>query len=113
MSKIRLPNPAMIVALLALFVALGGTAVAAGVVPLARRALLADNAKKLNGLTAAQIAAGIQARVAVKTGIYPKRPVGGRVSWTWKVGTRTTPGRWPIVVSCGSAGTLRTSFVVR
>jgi hypothetical protein len=46
-------------------------------------------------------------------GLYPKRPVGGRVSWTWKVGTRTTPGRWPIVVSCGSAGTLRTSFVVR
>src|SRR5213593_3503528 len=46
-------------------------------------------------------------------GLYPKRPTGGRVSWTWKVGTRTTPGRWPIVVSCGSAGTLHTSFVVR
>jgi len=46
-------------------------------------------------------------------GLYPKPPVGGRVSWTWKVGTRTTPGRWPIVVSCGSAGTLHTSFVVR
>ena len=45
-------------------------------------------------------------------GLYPKRPIAGRVSWTWKVGTRTTPGRWPIVVSCGSAGTLRTSFVV-
>jgi hypothetical protein len=45
-------------------------------------------------------------------GLYPKTPVGGRVSWTWKVGTRTTPGRWSIVVSCGSAGTLRTSFVV-
>ncbi len=45
-------------------------------------------------------------------GLYPKRPSGGRVSWTWKVGTRTTPGRWPIVVSCGSSGTLRTSFVV-
>jgi hypothetical protein len=43
-------------------------------------------------------------------GLYPKR--GSRISWTWKVGTRTTPGRWPIVVSCGSAGTLRTSFVV-
>jgi hypothetical protein len=43
-------------------------------------------------------------------GLYPKR--GARISWTWKVGTRTTPGRWPIVVSCGSAGTLRTSFVV-
>jgi hypothetical protein len=43
-------------------------------------------------------------------GLYPKR--GGRISWTWKVGTRTTPGRWPIVVSCGGAGTLRTSFIV-
>ena len=46
-------------------------------------------------------------------GLYPKRPVGGRVSWTWKVGTGTTPGRWAIVVSCGSAGTLRTSFVTQ
>jgi hypothetical protein len=46
----------MIVALLALFVALSGTAVAAGVVPLAKRALTADNAKKLNGFTATQIA---------------------------------------------------------
>ena len=46
-------------------------------------------------------------------GLYSKRPSSGRVSWTWMVGTRTTPGRWPIVVSCGSAGTLRTSFVVR
>jgi hypothetical protein len=44
-------------------------------------------------------------------GLYPKQ--GRRISWRWKVGTRTTPGRWPIVVSCGSAGTLRTSFVVR
>jgi hypothetical protein len=43
-------------------------------------------------------------------GLYSKRPVAGRVSWTWKVGTRTTPGRWPIRVSCGAAGVLRTSF---
>jgi micrococcal nuclease len=43
-------------------------------------------------------------------GLYPQR--GTRISWTWKVGTRTTPGRWPITVSCGSAGTLHTSFVV-
>jgi hypothetical protein len=46
-------------------------------------------------------------------GLYAKRPTRGKVSWTWKVGTRTTPGRWPIVVSCGGAGTLRTSFTVR
>jgi hypothetical protein len=44
-------------------------------------------------------------------GLVPQR--GRRITWTWKVGTRTTPGRWPIVVSCGSAGTLHTSFVVR
>jgi hypothetical protein len=45
-------------------------------------------------------------------GLYPKRPSGGRVSWTWKVGTRTTPGRWPIRVACGSAGSFPASFVV-
>jgi hypothetical protein len=46
-------------------------------------------------------------------GLTSRRPVRGVVSWTWKVGTNTTPGRWPITVSCGSAGSLRTSFVVR
>jgi hypothetical protein len=46
-------------------------------------------------------------------GLYAKTPRAGRVSWSWKVGTNTTPGRWAITVSCGSAGTLRTSFVVR
>lgn len=45
-------------------------------------------------------------------GLYPKASAAGRVSWTWKVGTNTTPGRWGIGVSCGSAGSLRTSFVV-
>ena len=55
--RLRRPSASMIVALIALFVALGGTAVAAGVVPLAKRALSADNAKKLNNRTALQIAA--------------------------------------------------------
>lgn len=53
MRKIRLPSPAMVVAVLALFVALGGTAVAAGIVPKAKVAL---NALKLQGKTAAQVA---------------------------------------------------------
>jgi hypothetical protein len=67
---IKRPSPALVVALLALFISLTGTAVAAGVVPLAKRALLADRAKtadhaktadnatnatKLGGLTAAQV----------------------------------------------------------
>jgi hypothetical protein len=45
-------------------------------------------------------------------GLYPQRAHGGRIDWTWMVGTRTTPGRWPIDVSCGAAGSLHTSFVV-
>lgn len=47
LGKFRLPSPAMVVALIALFVALGGTAVAAS--PIVKRALLADNALKLSG----------------------------------------------------------------
>jgi hypothetical protein len=39
-------SPAFVLALVALFVSLGGTAVAAGIVPLAKRALTADRAKE-------------------------------------------------------------------
>lgn len=53
-------TPSMVVALIALFVALGGTAVAAAV-PLAKRALVADNAKKLGGRTPAQFTAAANA----------------------------------------------------
>lgn len=52
----QLPSPALIVASVALVVALTGTAVAANVVPLAARAKVADNAKKLGGKTPAQVA---------------------------------------------------------
>jgi hypothetical protein len=70
MLRKRLPSPALVVALLALFVALSGTAVAAGVVhivPLAKRALVADNAKKLNGVSLPGIVAGVPALVTVRT----------------------------------------------
>jgi hypothetical protein len=67
--KLGRPSPALVVALLALFVALSGTAVAAGVVPLAKHALTANtavtaktaltaqNALKLGGLTPQQVGA--------------------------------------------------------
>jgi hypothetical protein len=55
--RVRLPSPATAIAVLALIVALTGTAYAANVVPLAKRALVADNAKKLKQKTPAQIAA--------------------------------------------------------
>ena len=37
-------------------------------------------------------------------GLFAKSADGaGNVSWTWIVGTRTTPGQWTIYVTCGSA----------
>ena len=54
MFKLRAPSPALVVAVIALFVALGGTAVAAS--PIVKRALFADNAGKLNGKSPTQIA---------------------------------------------------------
>ena len=60
LGRFRPPSPAMIVALLALFIALGGTAVAAGIVPRAKfadKAGIANNSLKLQGKTPAQVAA--------------------------------------------------------
>jgi hypothetical protein len=54
MTKIRLPGPATVLAAAALFVALSGTAVAAGIVA---KAKFAANAGKLQNNTAAQVAA--------------------------------------------------------
>jgi hypothetical protein len=59
----RMPSPALMLSATALFFALAGGAVAAGVVPLAKHALTADvaaNAKKLGGKTPAQIHASLR-----------------------------------------------------
>jgi hypothetical protein len=40
-------------------------------------------------------------------GLYPKTAsASGYVSWTWLVGTRTTPGRWPVTVTCSKGGSI-------
>lgn len=50
-------------------------------------------------------------------GLVPRQADGrGRAAWTWRVGSNTTPGRWPIVVLCrkgGDEAELRTAFEVR
>lgn len=50
-------------------------------------------------------------------GLSPKTSDGhGMVSWTWLVGARTTPGTWPVSVSCNAGaqtGTLQTSILVQ
>ena len=86
MRKVQKPSPALVVAVIALFVSLSGTAVAAGVVPIAKRALVADNAKKLGGQTADAIAASAASRpgpassaaglISVKTGQWSLAPGG-------------------------------------
>ncbi|MFA5377211.1 MAG: hypothetical protein WC455_15785 [Dehalococcoidia bacterium] len=51
------------------------------------------------------------------SGLYSKTAdSNGRVSWTWTVGSRTTSGTWPIVVTATSNGKTvekRTSFTVQ
>jgi hypothetical protein len=65
----------MVVALFALFLSLGGVAVAAGVVPLAKRALVADNAKKLGGKTPAQLQPGtVAGLVALRSANWSLSP---------------------------------------
>jgi len=37
-------------------------------------------------------------------GVGPKTAnASGVASWSWKVGTNTTPGSWPVIVTCGGA----------
>lgn len=50
-------------------------------------------------------------------GLTPKTAdTAGKVEWSWIVGTRTTPGTWPVSVTCssgGKTGTLHASFEVQ
>jgi micrococcal nuclease len=49
-------------------------------------------------------------------GLVPKAAdSSGQVSWTWTVGTRTTLGTWPILVTCSigeQTARLQTTFTV-
>ena len=31
---------------------------------------------------------------------------GSTITWRWRVGTNTNPGRWPVTVDCGKSGKL-------
>ncbi|HLF69266.1 MAG TPA: hypothetical protein VI503_07940 [Gaiellaceae bacterium] len=89
-------SPAFVVAMLALFFALGGTAgaIATQAVPLAKRALVADNAKKVGGQTAAQITAAAAARPG------PANSAAGLVSIKTSAVSIPAEGSGPYTVSC-------------
>jgi hypothetical protein len=46
-------------------------------------------------------------------GLFPQAAnARGNITRWWKVGTRTTPGSWPVVISCGKQGSARTVVTV-
>jgi hypothetical protein len=79
--RMRRPTPAFVVGMIALFVALGGTAgaVVTAAVPLAKRALVADNAKKVGGVSAAQLG-GAAVQAALRQSPAGARPASTAAS---------------------------------
>jgi hypothetical protein len=103
-TRMKRPSPTFVVALVALFFALGGTAgaVVTAAVPLAKRALVADNAKKVGGVSAAQLG-GAAVQLALKqspAGPRPASTAAGLV--TVKSGTTSlaADGEGEFTVSC-------------
>jgi len=100
----RRPSPALVVAMVALFVALGGTAgaVVTAAVPLAKRALVADNAKKLNGVTATQLgSAAVQVALrASPAGPRPASTAAGVVSVKTSTASLAANGEGEFTLSC-------------
>lgn len=69
------------------------------------------------GLVTIQTNPGTHCTISVIYKSGPSHAVGlapqtadarGNITWTWKVGTRTTPGTWPIIVECGRGEITRT-----
>lgn len=98
------PSAALIVAMIALFVALGGTAgaVVTAAVPLAKRALIADNAKKLNGVTAPQLAGATAAFVLKESppGARPAASAAKLVSMKSAPFSLTADGQGAFTATC-------------
>ena len=111
--KRSLGGPAIVLAAVALFVALGQGAVAAGIVPLARHAITAGtatNALKLGGKTPAQVKAtlrGLQGPQGPKGDPGPQGPSGSSAvsvhTQTFTVNEGGTSGDSAVITAnCGS-----------
>jgi hypothetical protein len=97
-------SPTFVVALVALFFALGGTAgaVVTAAVPLAKRALVADNAKKVGGVTATQLG-GAAVQLALKqspAGPRPASTAAGLVTVKSGTASLAANGEGEYTVSC-------------
>ena len=77
-----------------------------------RRGATASVAAKTGAKTGCTITVQYKSGPSKAAGIVPKSSDGsGNVSWSWKVGTNTTPGSWPVIITCGGA-TARTVVTV-
>ena len=116
MLGLKKPSPALVIALLALFISLSGTAVAAGIVPLAKRALTADKAKVATKAKLADTARTTPRRSAGKPQRgsslrrrgRPAPPAVPRVSCP-SSRRPTRSSRAPVVRSCSPATPVRRS----
>ncbi|HEY8636691.1 MAG TPA: DUF4236 domain-containing protein [Candidatus Limnocylindrales bacterium] len=88
-------------------------------------ALTASVPRNSTAMVSIKTSAGARCSIVVKYESGPSTAAGlvdktanstGAISWSWKVGSRTTRGTWPISISCqlGSrSGSVDTSFTVR
>ena len=92
MFKLRLPSPAMVIACVALLVSMSGTAIAAS--PVVKRALFANNAGKLQGKSAVEVA-GLPGPASTAAGLLSTRRPRTRLAPTPVVNSRSaaTPVR--------------------
>ena len=100
---LKRPTPAFVVALVALFFALGGTAgaIATQAVPLAKRALVADNAKKVGGQTVAQLSAqAVKAAQAAAAAPGPASTAAGLMTVKTAPANLGADGEGEFTVSC-------------
>jgi hypothetical protein len=103
--RTRRPSAAIVVAMVALFVALGGTAgaVVTAAVPLAKRALVADNAKKLGGQSLAQLTARTaEAVTAAASAPGPASTASGLVSTKSAAFSVAPDGEQVVTATCDS-----------
>ncbi len=102
--RTKRPSTALAVAMVALFIALGGTAgaVVTAAVPLAKRALVADNSKKISGLTAAQLgAAATQPPLRESpAGPRPASSAAGLITVKTSTTSLGPDGQGPFTISC-------------
>ena len=67
---------------------------------------------KTSANTSCSIEVDYMSGPSTAAGLVTKNSDGaGNVSWTWKVGANTTPGAWPITVTCGG-GSAQTRITV-